>query len=204
MFPQILRPFQFAILVLVLATSVAVAQDDTDDGFVSVGEYPWEGWNGPLADGIYDLRFGTGGFEVTAAMRARGLEPASARPHTLRFEGEILDTPAEVLTEFTGSQPSASDAQLRVIQVRWGLRGLPQKGARLFREIEQELEARYGRPVLKRDDGLAALENGSGSLQRLYYGPEARTWLELSALGRQRYTLVVRMESPQLEERDED
>lgn len=198
MFPQILRCFQSAILVLAILAPPAGAQLPEEDGFVAVGEYPWEGWYGPLADGLHGLRFGTGGFEVNATMREKGLRPSNARSGTLRFEGAVLGANAELVAEFTGSRPSSSDAELRAIQIRWLLRGLPQQGMRLFDQLDRMLAGRYGTPVLQEDDGMSDLESGSGARRRLYYGPEARAWLELEAQGRQRYALLIRLECPQL------
>lgn len=205
MFSQIPRCFQSAIVVVALTCSVSAAQaQETDDGFVGVGEYPWEGWHGPLADGLHGLRFGTGGFEVNSTMREKGLEPSHARSHTLRFEGDVLGAPAELVAGFTTARPSASDAQLRAVQIRWLFRGLPQAGMRRFEQLDAMLAARYGEPVLVHDDGVNDLETGAGASRRLYYGPEARAWLELEALGRQRYALLIRLESPQLPMPEED
>jgi hypothetical protein len=199
MFPQIRRGFQHAILLLLIVVSVAGSQPlEDEDGFVGVGEYPWEGWNGPLGDGLYGLRFGTGGFEVNATMREKGLDPSHSRLGTLRFEGDVLGANAELLAEFTADRTIDPGSQLRAIQIRWLLRGLPQQGMRLFGQLDEMLALRYGNPVLAEDDGLAALENGGGAMRRLYYGPEARAWLELEAQGRQRYALLIRIECPQL------
>ena len=65
MFSQILRFGQCALLILLIAapsTAQDMAQDD--DGFVSVGDYPWVDWVGPLSDGLHGCRFGMTGFEV--------------------------------------------------------------------------------------------------------------------------------------------
>jgi hypothetical protein len=42
------------------------------------------------------------------------------------------------------------------------------------------------------------LDSGDGQLQRLYYGPQARAWLEFAAIRRQEYLLTIRIECPQL------
>ncbi len=197
MFSQIRPRFQLAILILLLcAGPVAGAQDE--DGFESVGDYPWVGWFGPLSDGLHGLRFGTGGFEVNRVMKEKGLTAIRARSYTLRFEGDVLGATGELIAGFTAKRPSASAAALRVIQIRWIFRGRPQRGLGLFEKLDGLLASRYGKPVLHRDDGISHLETGAGSYQRLYYGPEAQAWLEYAALGGQEFALLIRLECPQL------
>lgn len=197
MFSQIRPRFQLAILILVLCVVPATGAQD-EDGFQSVGDYPWVGWFGPLSDGLHGLRFGTGGFEVNRVMKEKGLIAMRARPYTLRFEGEVLGTTAEVIAEFTAKRPSARVAALRVIQIRWIFRGRPQRGLGVFESLDGMLASRYGKPVLHREDGLSDLETDAGVYQRLYYGPEAQAWLEYAALGGQEFALLIRMKCPQL------
>lgn len=195
MFSQI-RSLIYSGMVIFLVASPALAQDE--DGFVSVDDYPWIGFVGPLSDGLHGLRFGMGGFEVNRIMRDKGLEPATARPYTLRFEGDVLGEGAEIIAEFDRSSPSSSGANLRVVQIRWNFEGLPQKGFRFFNRLDEMLASRYGTPVLKKDDGMANLDTGSGRLQRMYYGQQARAWLEYVAIRRQEFALMIRIECPQL------
>jgi hypothetical protein len=196
MFSQIRSLCHFGLVILLVAAP-ALAQDD-EDGFVSVGDYPWVGFYGPLSDGLHGLRFGMGGFEVNRILREKGMEPANARPYTLRFEGQVLGQPAEVVAEFDQSSPASPGANLRVVQIRWDFRGLPQNGFRYFSRLDEMLASRYGKPVLVKDDGMQNLDTGNGRLQRLYYGPQARAWLEYQALRRQEYVLMIRIECPQL------
>jgi hypothetical protein len=203
MFSQIRPRIQLAILILLLCARPAVGTQDEagspdEDGFASVGGYPWVGWFGPLSDGLHGMRFGTGGFEVNRVMKEKGLAASQARPYTLRFEGKVLGEMAELVAGFTTQRPSASAASLRVIQIRWVFRGLPQRGLKLFGRLDGLLASRYGTPVLSREDGISDLETGAGKYQRLYYGPEARAWVELAALGGQEYALIIRTECPQL------
>jgi hypothetical protein len=205
MFSQIRLRIQLAILMVILllgASSAPGTQDEAaspdEEGFASVGDYPWVGWFGPLSDGLHGLRFGTGGFEVNRVMKEKGLSGSPARPYTLRFEGDVLGEMAELIGGFTTQRPSASAASLRVIQIRWVFRGLPQRGMKLFGKLDGMLASRYGEPVVSREDGLSDLETGAGRYQRLYYGREVRAWLELAALGGQQYALIIRMECPQL------
>ena len=127
MIPQIRPRIQLAILILLLCVGPATAAPD-EDGFESVGDFPWIGWVGPLADGLHGLRFGTGGFEVNRVMKEKGLKSIRARPYMLRFEGEVLGEMAELIAGFTTQRPSASSSSLRVIQIRWIFRGRPQHG----------------------------------------------------------------------------
>lgn len=203
MFSQNRSRIQLAILILILCAGPAAGTQDEvvppdDEGFASVGNYPWVGWYGPLSDGLHGLRFGTGGFEVNRVMKEKGLLGSRARPYMLRFEGKILGAQGELIASFTTPRPSNSAASLRVIQIRWVLRGLPQPGLKLFGKLDEMLASRYGKPVLHREDGIHKLENGAGKHQRLYYGPEAQAWLELAALGGQEFALIIRMECPQL------
>jgi hypothetical protein len=203
MFSQILTRGQFAILILLLAAVPAAGQElEDEDGFISVGDYPWVGYVGPLSDGLHGLRFGMGGFEVNRIMREKGLEPANARPHTLRFEGSVLGHPAELITEFTRERAIDPLAELRVVQIRWNFQGLPQQGFSFFEKLDEMLATRYGKPVLKKDEGMQNLDSGDGRLQRLYYGPQAQAWLEYSAIRRQEYALMIRIECPQLPKPD--
>ena len=201
MFSQIRPLIYFGMVMLIV--SVPVAAQDDEAGFDSVGDYPWVGFQGPLSDGLHGLRFGMGGFEVNRVLREKELEPANARPYTLRFEGEVLGQPAEIIAEFDQSRPSTPGASLRVVQIRWDFRGLPQNGFRYFNRLDELLASRYGRPVLEKDDGMANLDTGSGRLQRLYYGPQARAWLEYVAIRRQEYALMIRIECPQLPKPDD-
>ena len=196
MFSQIRSLIYFGMVIFLVA-SPALAQDD-DDGFVSVGDYPWIGFVGPLSDGLHGLRFGMGGYEVLRILREKGLEPATARPYTLRFEGEVLGEDAEIIAEFDRERPSSPGASLRVVQIRWNFRGLPQNGFRYFTRLDEMLASRYGKPVLEKDDGMANLDTGSGRLQRMYYGQQARAWLEYVAIRRQEFALMIRIECPQL------
>jgi hypothetical protein len=197
MFSQIRYRFQLAILILILCVGSATGVQD-EDGFESVGDFPWVGWNGPLSDGLHGLRFGTGGFEVNRVMKEKGLASTRARSYTLRFEGEVLGASAELIAGFTAERPSASAASLRAIQIRWIFRGRPQRGFGFFENLDGMLMSRYGKPVLHEDDALSDLENGSGTFQRLYYGPQVQAWLEYAALGFQEYALLIRLECPQL------
>jgi hypothetical protein len=183
-------------MVIFLLCSPALAQED--DGFVSVGDYPWVDFQGPLSDGLHGLRFGMGGFEVNQILREKELQPANARPYTLRYAGEILGENAELIAEFDEERPSRTGANLRVVQIRWEFRGLPQNGFRYFTRLDEMLASRYGKPVLVRDEGMQNLDSGDGQLQRLYYGPQARAWLEFAAIRRQEYLLTIRIECPQL------
>ena len=196
MVSHIARRIQFLILVAVLAAQPAPAQDD--DGFRSAGDFPWVGWVGPLSDGLHGLRFGMTGFEANRVMREKGLEPANARPFTLRFEGDVLGRPAELMSEFTTSRPSDPGTSLRVVQIRWRFRGLPGPVVTHFGKLERMLASRYGTPVLSEEDGLNALEAGSGTYKRLYYGPQAKAWLELSTIRIQEFAVLIRIECPQL------
>ena len=199
MFSQILVRGQFAMLIFLLVASPGAAQDmDDEGGFIPVGDYPWVGFVGPLSDGLHGLRFGMGGFEVNRIMREKDLEPANARPYTLRFWGDVMGQPAELIAEFTDERPSHPGASLRVVQIRWNFRGLPQQGFNYFQKLDEMLASRYGRPVLKVDDGMQNLDTGDGRLQRLYYGTQAQAWLEYSAIRRQEFALMIRIECPQL------
>ena len=73
MFSQILLFGQCALLIL-LMVAPATAQDD--DGFVSVVDYPWVDWVGPLSDGLHGCRFGMSGFEVNRMLQEKGLKKA--------------------------------------------------------------------------------------------------------------------------------
>jgi hypothetical protein len=199
MFSQILRFGQCALLIL-LIVAPATAQDmsQDDEGFVSVGDYPWVDWVGPLSDGLHGCRFGMTGFEVNRILQEKGLKSANARPYTLRFQGHVLGQTAEVIAEFTKAGPSRPGSSLRVMQIRWDFRGLPQHGYSYFQRLEEMLGSRYGTPVLEKDAGVVNLDSGQGTLQRLYYGQQARAWLEFKAIRRQEYVLLIRIECPQL------
>jgi hypothetical protein len=199
MFAQIFRSFQFRVAMAALLPAVLAAPVlAQDDGFLAAGDYPWIGWYGPVADGLYGLRFGTGAFEVSEKMEAKGLRTSHPRPYTLRFEGRILGEQGGLVAEFTTARPGAKESRLRAVQIRWILRGLPKGPLKLFDSLDQMLHQRYGEPVDSRQDGPAALENGRGVYHRLFYGPEARALLELEALGQLEYSLVIRIECPQL------
>jgi hypothetical protein len=195
MFSQIRLPIYVWIVILLISGPVTAQEED---GFVSVGDYPWVGFVGPLSDGLHGLRFGMDGFQVNRILRDKQLEPANARPYTLRFEGDVLGESAEIVAEFDRDRPSTPGANLRVVQIRWDFRGLPQNGLRYFTRLNDMLASRYGAPVLEKDDGMANLDTASGRLQRLYYGPQARAWLEYVAIRRQEYLLMIRIECPQL------
>jgi hypothetical protein len=196
MFSQI-RTLGYLWMALLLLAAPAVAQDD-EDGFRSVGDYPWVDFHGPLSDGLHGLRFGMDGFAVNRILREKGLEPANARPYTLRFTGDVLGQAAELVAEFDAENPSRSGASLRVVQIRWIFRGLPQQGFRYFTRLDEMLATRYGKPVMQKDEGMQNLDAGEGQLQRLYYGPQAQAWLEYAAIRRQEFALMIRIECPQL------
>ena len=196
MVSQIRPLFYFGIVILLCAASASAQEGDR--GFVSVGDYPWIGFQGPLSDGLHGLRFGMDGFEVNRILREKGLEPANARPYTLRFEGQVLGQAAELIAEFDEEQASSPGASLRVVQIRWNFQGLPQGGFRYFTRLNEMLASRYGNPVMEKDAGMQNLDSGQGRLQRLYYGPQAQAWLEYMAIQRQEYVLMIRIECPQI------
>lgn len=204
MFPHLRARIQFLILAALLLPATTFAQLEDEDGFRSVGDFPWVGWYGPISDGLHGLRFGTDGFEVNRVMREKGLQPSHARDYTLRFGGDVLGEPAEIVTWFTTERPSAPGSALRVVQIRWVMRGLPSQSMKLFGRLDAMLLARYGDPVHAKDEPVSKLENGAGRTERLYYGTSARAWLELSGQASQEYALLIRIECPQLPDPEED
>lgn len=169
---------------------------------------PWVGWYGPLDDGLLGLRFGMDRFEVGRRMRERGLEGQASRPGTQRFEGALLGSTGEVLTEFRPDAQAPNGERLSRVQISWRIDGVPNRAVDLFERLDAMLESRYGEPLLSTEDGYAALDSGWGEFRRGYVGPQAKALLVVEAIRSQRFRVVISLESPQLHvaqrNRDED
>ncbi|HKK70678.1 MAG TPA: hypothetical protein VKA86_05625 [Candidatus Krumholzibacteria bacterium] len=204
--PRLVSCVLFAVLAVGGATPATPQDrgpgdpyDVLDDTGAPDPRQPWEGWYGPLADGLIGLRFGMDRFVVLRTMADReDLESSAARDGQLRFEGRFLGQAAEVLLDFTEPTPGDHTGRLHRIQVQWRLFGLPSRPLRLYEQLDGLLAARYGDPVSEHDDGFAALDSGDGLVRRVYVGPEARAQVQIEAYRSQRYWVILALESPQL------
>ena len=162
-------------------------------------ERPWEGWHQQLADGVIGLRFGMDRFTVADILVERGFAARPGRGGTLRYEGKLLDEQVMAVLTFNDAANAGMGGRLHEIQLHWNLAGLPRVPLRLFERLDGMLESRYGVPLAVESAGRGALETGNGVERKFYEGPEARAVLELLSLRPERFDLVFRLESPQLE-----
>ena len=163
-----------------------------------VDAQPWVGWHGPIDDGLLGLRFGMDRFATARSLRERGLEGQHSRSQTQLFGGQVLGHSGEVLTEFRPDTQAPTGERLSRIQIMWRIDGLPNRAMALFERLDGLLASRYGTPLLAEEDGYAALDNGWGSFQRGYVGPQAKAYLVVEAIRNQRFRVVLSLESPQL------
>lgn len=159
---------------------------------------PWVGWHGPLDDGLLGLRFGMDRFSVARVLRERGLSGRHSREHTLLFGGTILSRNGEILTEFRPDPTAPNGERLSRIQLMWTIEGVPHGALGLFERLDAMLRSRYGEPRMVEEDGFAALDSGWGQYVRGYVGTQAKAVLHLESTRRERYRLLLSLESPQL------
>ena len=201
--PRVLCGLWLAVASIFVLPGGAVAQDDVFDevfgGSPAIDpDQPWIGWHGPFVDGLIGLRFGMDRVSALRVARDRDLISRAARDGQMRFEGEFLGEPAEVLLDFTEADDPGASGHLHRIRVQWNLFGLPQRPLALFGRLDGMLASRYGDPVRTQDDGFTALDRGDGLVRKLYFGPETRAQVDLQAYRPQRYYVILALENPQL------
>lgn len=166
---------------------------------VAAHAQPWESWHLPLADGWGELRFGMERSDVIPLIEALGLKPEHGRTGTVRHVGDLGGREANVITSYQSDRYSARGGRLYHIEIYWPEFAVTAtKAIDRYREMEQELMARYGPPYYEEDDGVGALRSASGRFLRVFQGPEAQVVLDLSAVSRDRFQLRIVYDSPQL------
>ncbi len=165
----------------------------------SASAQPWELWHVPIADGWGEIRFGMSRSEAVALVEAKGLRADNARAGTLRHVGKLDGRSAQVVTAYVADRVSGRSGRLYHIEVYWPEVHNTATGALArYRELEAEMEERYGPPVYEDDDGAGALRSASGRFIRIFQGPEMQAVLDLSAVKRNHYQLRMTLDSPQL------
>jgi hypothetical protein len=164
-----------------------------------LAQEPWLGWHGPPAEGIYGMRFGMDRATVEAKAEAAGLTVRRSRHGTLRFDGRLEGYSAELVAEFVDDALGGLGGRLRRIQVRWtDFPVMAEQAVGLFRDLDADLRARHGAPLVVRNSSPNQLSTGMGIYRRVYRDVELQAVLELKAPRPDRYDLTLGLEYPQL------
>jgi hypothetical protein len=165
-----------------------------------LAQKPWLGWNGPLADGIMDFRFGMDRRDVRAVASRRKITAAASREETLRYTGSFLSAEGELVLEFTPDARRPGREQLTRIRLEWvGIGGGGGRPKAMFDALSGLLEQRYGPAAYRRDASISDVSTGFRNALHVYEGPEMQAQLSLSSAGSGSLRLMLVLISPQLD-----